>query len=126
MLASRKPLSNRDLDRLERVIARDLNSDPKPQYRRINLDSFDDEDRARYDQLGATSQEMVHLMADLLSDFRPRDRMLVLRFLVQAGEAERRRRQVAEQDAIEDELVQGMLAAKLDDIEEDIVQDLGL
>jgi hypothetical protein len=110
MLASRKPLSNRDLDRLERVITRDLQSEPRPQYPPCRVEDFEPEQRAIYDAMDAELQEIVRLTMDLLSDIKPADRKLVLRALDRSATLKRAEREaaIAEQDDIEEDVIQSL------------------
>jgi len=93
MPTSRKPLTDRELDRLAIVIMRDFQTEPQPQYPHKTLEGMAPELRAQYDAMDAELQEIVSLTLDLLNQVKPRDRKLVLRALDGAATALRAQRE---------------------------------
>ena len=85
----RRRVLNREYRRLKRIIRRDLDADPKPNYPRLNLDP---EQRAALAAEPADVQELVTLTADALSDVHPNDRRFLLYTIDAVANARRAQR----------------------------------
>jgi hypothetical protein len=91
------PTTAADVRRLKRIIRRDFQASPKPQYPRESVDDMDAELRAQFDAMDAEMQELIRVTMDLLSDVKPRDRLFMLHTLDRCATLKRAEREAAEQ-----------------------------